>query len=103
MKAYQTEKVVRSGLLYLPLNLNGSIIAEKSFTVQDLLPLGVPVLLWKLKANGMHTSRGGVLPIMQFGVVNQLWTVSIFIQYSVKYPFCTNPELLWDKNGILVF
>ena len=35
------EIVVRSGLLDLPLNENDSIMADKGFTIQDLLPLGV--------------------------------------------------------------
>lgn len=35
------EIVVRSGLLYLPLGENDSIMADKGFTIQDLLPLGV--------------------------------------------------------------
>lgn len=35
------EIVVRSGLLDLPLNKNDSVMADKGFTIQDLLPLGV--------------------------------------------------------------
>lgn len=35
------EIVVRSGLLDLPLEENDSIMADKGFTIQDLLPLGV--------------------------------------------------------------
>ena len=98
------EIVVRSGLLDLPFQEKDSIMADKGFTIQDLLPLGVslniPPFLGssaQMPANDVvrtqeiaslriHVERAinkiknfhiwdGVVPLHQFGVVNQMWAV----------------------------
>ena len=98
------EIVVRSGLLDLPFQEKDSIMADKGFTIQDLLPLGVslniPPFLGssaQMPANDVvrsqeiaslriHVERAinkiknfhiwdGVVPLHQFGVVNQMWVV----------------------------
>ena len=91
------EIVVRSGLLDLPFQEKDSIMADKGFTIQDLLPLGVSLNIPPLPANDVvrtqeiaslriHVERAinkiknfhiwdGVVPLHQFGVVNQRWAV----------------------------
>ena len=98
------EIVVRSGLLDLPLEENDSIMADKGFTIQDLLPLGVSlnippflgsasqmpaedvVLTQEIASLRIHVERAinkiknfhiwdGVVPLHQFTVVNQMWAV----------------------------
>ena len=98
------EIVVRSGLLDLPLDENDSIMADKGFTIQDLLPLGVSlnippflgsssqmpaedvILTPEIASLRIHVERAinkiknfhiwdGVVPLHQFGVVNQMWAV----------------------------
>ena len=95
------EIVVRSGLLDLPLDENDSIMADKGFTIQDLLPLGVSlnippflgsssqmpaedvILTQEIASLRIHVERAinkiknfhiwdGVVPLHQFGVVNQM-------------------------------
>ena len=98
------EIVVRSGLLDLPFQEKDSVMADKGFTIQDLLPLGVslniPPFLGsyaQMPANDVvrtqeiaslriHVQRAinkiknfhiwdGVVPLHQFGVVNQMWAI----------------------------
>lgn len=98
------EIVVRSGLLDLPLEENDSIMADKGFKIQDLLPLGVSlnippflgsssqmpaedvVLTQEIASLHIHVERAinkikhfhiwdGVVPLHQFTVVNQMWAV----------------------------
>ena len=93
------EIVVRSGLLDLPFQEKDSIMADKGFTIQDLLPLGVSLNIppfvgsyAQMPANDVecslriHVERAinkiknfhiwdGVVPLHQFGVVNQMWAV----------------------------
>ena len=102
------EIVVRSGLLDLQFKEKDSIMADKGFTIQDLLPLGVslniPPFLGssaQMAANDVvctqefaslriHDERAinkikkfhiwdGVVPFHQFGVVNQMWAVSAIL------------------------
>ena len=98
------EIVVRSGLFDLTFPEKDSIMADKGFTIQDLLPLGVslniPPFLGssaQMPANDVvctqeiaplriHDEQAinkiknfhiwdGVVPLHQFGVVNQMWAV----------------------------
>ena len=98
------EIVVRSGLLDLPLEEHDSIMADKGFTIQDLLPLGVTlnippflgissqmpaedvILTQEIASLRIHVERAinkiknfhiwdGVVPLHQFTVVNQMWAV----------------------------
>ena len=98
------EIVVRSGLLDLQFQEKDSIMADKGFTIQDLLPLrvslNIPPFLGssaQMPANDVvctqefaslriHDERAinkiknfhiwdGVVPLHQFGVVNQMWAV----------------------------
>lgn len=98
------EIVVRSGLLDLPFSGGDSVMADKGFTIEDLLPLGVSLNIPPFlgSANQMpaqdvirtqeiaslriHVERAinkiknfhiwdGVVPLHQFGVVNQMWAV----------------------------
>ena len=98
------EIVVRSGFLDLPFQDNDSVMADKGFTVQDLLPLGVSLNIppflgsssqmpaddvirtQEIASLRIHVERAinkiknfhvwdGVIPLHQFGIVNQMWTV----------------------------
>ena len=97
------EIVVRSGLLDVPYQEGDSVMADKGFTIEDLLPLGVSlnippflgscnqmpaqdVIRTQEIAMRLHVERAinkiknfrvwdGVVPLHQFGVVNQMWTV----------------------------
>ena len=98
------EIVVRSGLLDLPLEDGDSVMADKGFTIQDLLPLGVSLYIppflgssnqmpaqdvirtQEIASLRIHVERAinkiknfhiwdGVVPLHQFGVVNQMWAV----------------------------
>ena len=98
------EIVVRSGLLDLPFQEKDSIMADKGFTIQDLLPLGVSLNIppflgssaqmpatdvmrtQEIASLRIHVERAinkmknfhiwdGVVPLHQFGVVNQMWAV----------------------------
>ena len=98
------EIVVRSGLLDLPLQDGDSVMADKGFTIEDLLPLGVSlnippflgssnqmpaqdvVRTQEIASLRIHVERAinkiknfhiwdGVVPLHQFGVVNQMWAV----------------------------
>lgn len=94
----------RSGFLDLPFDDNDSVMADKGFTIQDLLPVGVSfnippflgsssqmpaedvVKTQNIASLRIHVERAikkiknfhiwdGVLPLNLFGVVNQMWTV----------------------------
>lgn len=98
------EIVTRSGLLKLPFNRGDAVMADKGFTVEDLLPLGVslnipPFLGSKgqmspeevvetqsIAALRIHVERAinkiknfhiwdSVVPFTNFTVVNQMWAV----------------------------
>ena len=98
------EIVVRSGLLDLPYQDGDSVMADKGFTIQDLLPLGtslnIPPFLGssnqmaaqdvirtqEIASLRIHVERAinkiknfhiwdGVVPLHQFSVVNQMWAV----------------------------
>ncbi|XP_031567089.1 uncharacterized protein LOC116302036 [Actinia tenebrosa] len=100
--------VARSGLLDLEFNNKDSIMADKGFTIDDLLPLGVttnipPFLGDNAQMSGndvintqqiasvrIHIERAinkiknfhvwdSVVPLSLFGVVNQMWTISAFL------------------------
>lgn len=93
-----------SGFLDLPFDDNDSVMADKGFTIQDLLPVGVSfnippflgsssqmpaedvVKTQNIASLRIHVERAikkiknfhiwdGVLPLNLFGVVNQMWTV----------------------------
>ena len=88
----------------LPFQDNDSVMADKGFTVQDLLPLGVSLNIppflgspsqmpaddvirtQEIASLRIHVERAinkiknfhvwdGVIPLHQFGIVNQMWTV----------------------------
>ena len=96
--------MVRSGLLDLPFQEKDSIMADKGFTIQDLLPLGVSLNIppflgssaqmpaqdvvhtQEIASLCIHVERAinkikkfhiwdGVVPLHQFGVVNQMWAI----------------------------
>ena len=98
------EIVVRSGFLDLPFKDNDSVMADKGFTIQDLLPLGVSlnippflgsssqmpaedvVKTQEIASLRIHVERAinkiknfhiwdGVIPLHQLGIVNQMWAV----------------------------
>ena len=97
-------KVARTGFLDLPFKDNDSVMVDKVFTFQDLLPLGVslniPPLIGssrqmptedvlktqEIASIGIHLERGinkikifhiwdGVIPLHQCGLVNQMWSL----------------------------
>ena len=98
------EIVVRSRFLDMPLQDGDSVMADKGFTMEDLLPLGVSlnippflgsssqlpaqdvVRTQEIASLRIHVERAinkiknfhiwdGVVPLHQFGVVNQMWGV----------------------------
>lgn len=96
---------MRSGFLDLPFQDNDSVMADKGFTVQDLLPLGVSLNIppflgsssqmpaddvirtQEIASLRIRVERAikkikkkfhvwdGVIPLHQFGLLNQMWTV----------------------------
>jgi len=104
-EAFQIEKYFLEVDNWICLDKNDSIMADKGFTIQDLLPLGVSlnipppflgssiqmpaedVILTQEKVSlRIHVERSineiknfhiwdGVVPLHQFGVVNQICTV----------------------------
>ena len=98
------EIVARSGFLDLPFEDNDSVMADKGFTIQDLLPLGVSlnipfflgsssqmpaedvVKTQEIASLRIHVERAinkiknfhiwdGVIPLHQLGLANQMWSV----------------------------
>jgi len=98
------EIIVRSGRLDLPLKKNDSIMADKGFTIQDLLPLGISlnippffgssaqmpagdvILTQEIASMHIHVERAmnkiknfhiwdGAVPVHQFTLVNQMWAM----------------------------
>ena len=94
----------RSGFLDLSFEANDSVMADKGFTIQDLLPVGVSlnippflgssaqmpaedvVKTQEIASLRIHVERAinkiknfhiwdGVVPLSLFGTVNQMWTV----------------------------
>ncbi|XP_078377811.1 uncharacterized protein LOC144660965 [Oculina patagonica] len=101
------EIVRRSGFLELPFDDKDSIMADKGFTIQDLLPLGVTLNLppflgassqmaaedvvktQEIASLRIHIERAinkiknfqiwdRVVPLHQMGMVNQMWAVCAF-------------------------
>ena len=100
--------MIRSGLLELPFDESDSVMADKRFTIEDLLPLGVylnippflgksaqmpadqVVLTQKNASLRIYVERAinkiknfhiwdGVLPLSLFGLANQIWSVCAFL------------------------
>ena len=95
--------LARSGFLNLPFDTGDSVMADKGFTVEDLLPLGVSLNIppflevrsksalrkWLRQSIAflcIHVERGinkiknfhisdSIVPFTMFGVVNQMWSV----------------------------
>ena len=94
----------RSGFLVLPFDANDSVMADKGFTIQDLLPVGVSlnippflgssaqmppediVKTQEIASLRIHVERAinkvknfhiwsSVIPLSLFGIVNQMWTI----------------------------
>ena len=94
----------RSGFLDLPFDANDSVMADKGFTIQDLLPVGVSlnippflgsssqmsaedvVKTQSIASLRIHVERSinkiknfhiwdGILSLSLTGIVNQMWTV----------------------------
>jgi len=101
------EIVRRSGFLDLPFDNKDSIMADKGFTIQELLPLGVSLNLppflgassqmaaedvvetQEIASLRIHVERAinkiknfhiwdRVVPLHQIGIVNQMWAVCAF-------------------------
>ncbi|XP_020905111.2 uncharacterized protein LOC110243363 [Exaiptasia diaphana] len=98
------EIVTRSGFLDLPFDKDDSVMADKGFTIDDLLPLDVSINLppflgsadqmpaedviktQEIASLRIHVERAinkiknfhifdRVIPLHQFGLINQIWTV----------------------------
>lgn len=98
------EIVYRSGFLDLPFNEGDSVMADKGFTIEDLLPLGIKLNIppflggsnqmpaeeviqtQEIASLRIHVERvinkiknfhifDGVIPLNQLGLVNQIWAV----------------------------
>ena len=98
------EIVERSGFLNLPVSEGDSVMADKGFTIEDILPLGVSlntppflgmsdqmsdedvIATQEIASLTIHIERAinkvknlsifdGVIPLSQFGEVNQMWCV----------------------------
>ena len=98
------EIVERSGFLNLPFSNGDSVMADKGFTIEDILPLGVSlnipsflgmsdqmsaedvIATQEIASLRIHVERAinkvknflifdGVIPLSLFGVVNQMWCV----------------------------
>lgn len=98
------EIVERSGFLKLPFENGDCVMADKGFTIEDVLPLGVTLNIppflgmsdqmsaedviktQEIASLRIHVERSinkvknflifeGVMPLSQFGIVNQMWCV----------------------------
>lgn len=102
------EIVLRSGILFQEFEDGDSVMADKGFQIQDILPLGVNlnippflggnsqmsaedvVRTQQIASVRIHVERAinkmknfriweGVVPLSLFGVVNQMWSVCAFL------------------------
>ena len=102
------EIVIRSGFLDQEFDCGDSVMTDKGFTIEDLLPLGttlnIPPFLGrseqmfpedviktqKIASVRIHVERAinriknykiwnGVIPLSSFGLVNQMWSVCAFL------------------------
>lgn len=102
------EIVIRSGFLVQNFNDGASVMADKWFTIEDLLPLGVSLNIppflggnsqmaptdvlktQQIASLRIHVERAinriknykiwnGVIPLSQFGLVNQMWCICAFL------------------------
>lgn len=102
------EIVIRSGFLAQEFSEGDSVMADKGFSIQDLLPLGtslnIPPFLGQLEQMSaenvirtqqiasvrIHVERAinriknykiwnGVIPLSLFGLVNQMWSICSFL------------------------
>ena len=102
------EIVIRSGFLSQKLEDGDTVMADKGFQIEDLLPLGVKLNIppflggdsqmsaedvirtQQIASVRIHVERAinriknfriweGVLPLSLFGVVNQMWSVCAFL------------------------
>ena len=118
------EIVIRSGLLELPFDKSDSVMADKGFTIEDLLMLGVylniplflgksaqmpadqVVLTQKIASLQIHVECAinkiknfyiwdGVLPLNLFGLANQIWP---FMYFYVMLNL-----VLYLRKSIIVF
>ena len=109
------EIVERSGFLKLEFDNGDTVMADKGFTIEDLLPLGVtlniPPFLGsnsqmtaqdviktrEIASVRIHVERAiskiknfhlwdTVVPLSLFGVVNQMWSVCTFLR-NIRDPF----------------
>ena len=103
------EIVERSGMLDLPFNEGDSVMADKGFTISDILPLGVSlnippflgtstqmppedvVRTQEIARLWIHVERAinkiknfliwdSVIPLNLFGIANQMWPVCAFLR-----------------------
>ncbi|KAK2549093.1 hypothetical protein P5673_030462 [Acropora cervicornis] len=102
------EIVEKSGFLNLPFPNGDSVMADKGFTIEDILPLGVSlnippflgmsdqmsaedvIATQEIASLRIHVERAinkvknfrifdGVIPLRLFGIVNQMWSVSAML------------------------
>lgn len=102
------EIVIRSGFLLQKFDDGDSVMADKGFTIEDLLPLGtvlnIPPFLGQdgqmdpsdviktqqIASLRIHVERAinriknykiwdGIVPLSQFGLINQMWSVCSFL------------------------
>ena len=100
----EREMVERSVFIYLPFSKRDSIMADKGFTIEDVLPLSISLNIPPFLGMSDHMSPEdviktqdiasliiyrerainkvknflifeGVIPLSQFGIVNQMWCV----------------------------
>lgn len=112
------EIVERSGMLDLPFNEGDSVMADKGFTISDILPLGVslnipPFLgtstqmppedvvrtqeIARLRIHVEHAINkiknfhtwDSIIPLNLFGIANQMWSVCVFL-CNIQDPILTS-------------
>lgn len=110
------EIVERSGMLDLPFNEGDSVMADKGFTISDILPLGVSLNIppflgtstqmppedvvrpQEIAGLWIHVERAinkksfhiwdSVIPLNLFGIANQMWCVCAFLR-NIQDPILT--------------